>query len=241
MAVNKFTLKLLQANKLTGSVYEFIFTANALEFKAGQFISLHIIDAHGKEQRRNYSISNTPQASNTLSIAVSYVPNGLASTLLWNLKPGDEIIASGPYGIFVLEPTPPQRYILIGTGTGIAPYRSMLTQIEILLTNPVQQVVIVEGVRTKQDLLYTEEFCQLDNKLANFNFLACYSQENGNLAAYERLGYIQKHLTELKLNPANDLVYLCGNPQMVDELFHLLQEIGFDKRAIKREKYVISR
>lgn len=126
---HKFQLILQEKINLTLNTQHFRFTTDeslGLEFKAGQFISLHI-EKDGKEHRRNYSIANCPENKNVIELAMSYIPNGLASTLLYNLLPGETIQASGPYGQFILkDEVLPQRYILIGTGTGITPYRSML-------------------------------------------------------------------------------------------------------------------
>lgn len=84
---------------------------------------------------------------------MSYLPNGLASTILLNLQQDDSLDASGPYGQFVLkDEVLPQRYLLIGTGTGITPYRSMLPSLGKLLESTPLQVVIMQGVRTRADL-----------------------------------------------------------------------------------------
>lgn len=127
----KFQLILQERISLTLGTEHFKFVCDdpAVTYKAGQFISLHI-EKDGTEYRRNYSIANAPGADNVMELAMAYVPNGLASTLLANLQPGDTVQASGPYGQFILkDEVLPQRYVLIGTGTGVTPYRSMLPQL----------------------------------------------------------------------------------------------------------------
>ncbi len=240
MAQAKFELTLVAIRALTPTVNEFSFkTSHQLKFTAGQFISLHFLSGE-TEVKRNYSITNSPlEGEGIVVITVSYVPNGLASTVLWNLKMGDTVTASGPYGIFVLDFKPDHRYLLIGTGTGIAPYRSMLQDLKpLLLANPKTEVIVLQGVRKKEDLLYADDFNSMQDDHSNFKFFACYSKEMKISYDYECLGYVQHKLSLLNPIAGKDIPYLCGNPLMVDELFNLLQEQGFDRRAIKREKYI---
>ena len=245
MGAKKFKLKFNRAKVLSENVHHFVFEfleSDALIFKAGQFISLHLA-SDGKEQRRNYSLANSPGQSNTIEFACSYIPGGLASTRLWNLTPGDIIDASGPYGMLVLPEQPLSRYILVATGTGVTPYRSMLPDLIELIKNNVSQVVLLQGVRTRKDLLYKEEFTSMMQQYPQFIFKACYSREENadDLQDFEYHGYVQDHLTDLQIHPEQDLAYLCGNPLMVDAAFEKLQSLGLDKKSIKREKYISSK
>lgn len=245
----KFKLNLQQKIKLSGNTEHFVFAVDSTEafaFKAGQFISLHI-QSEGKEHRRNYSIANSPESEAKehpiIEMAMSYLPNGLASTILLNLKQGESLEASGPYGQFVLkDEVLPQRYLLIGTGTGITPYRSMLPSLGQLMETTSLKVVIMQGVRTREDLLYADEFADFAAKYPNALFKACYSRGlPADPRDYEVAGYVHAHLEELQINPTGDIAYLCGNPLMVDDTFHKLQEIGIDRAHIRREKYISSK
>lgn len=243
--VNKFKLIFQDKIQLTDNTYHFIFTTDleqGLMFKAGQFISLHI-DKDGKEHRRNYSIANSPNLKNKIEIAIAYLPNGLASNLLANLSPGDIITASGPYGQFILkDEVLPQRYILIGTGTGITPYKSMLPDLSQLLTLHNLQVIILQGVRAAKDLLYSEDFVNFVDQNPKANFKACYSREYpSNPKSFEVSGYVQDQLELLGAGTMNDIIYLCGNPNMVDASFQKLLDLGVDRANIRREKYISSK
>lgn len=241
----RFQLILQEKINLTANTQHFRFTTNdplGISYKAGQFISLHI-DKDGVEHRRNYSIANPPLADNVIELAMAYMPQGLASTLLYNLQPGETLQASGPYGQFVLkDEVLPKRYILIGTGTGITPYRSMLPTLTEMLSNSDLQVVILQGVRTPEDLLYSGDFIEFAAHHPSATFFACYSRElPRNPQSYEKPGYVQDHLEDLQINIGQDIVYLCGNPNMVDDTFHKLQELGLDRAHIRREKYIASK
>lgn len=242
---NKFQLILQDKIELTTNTHHFRFIVNdenIVAYKAGQFISLHI-NKDGVEHRRNYSIANFPNNDNIMELAMAYMPNGLASTLLSNLRPGDTLEASGPYGQFILKDTVlPARYILIGTGTGITPYRSMLPQLGHLLETTNLQVVILQGVRAPNDLLYSTDFVEFAARYANAQFYACYSREMPpSPQNFELSGYVQSHLPHLNINGAADIAYLCGNPKMVDDAFEMLQTLGIDRAHIRREKYIASK
>jgi ferredoxin-NADP reductase len=242
---HRFQLILQEKINLTANTQHFRFTTDApegLQYKAGQFISLHI-SKDEVEHRRNYSIANPPAEDNIVELAMAYMPHGLASTLLANMRPGDTLHASGPYGQFILkDEVLPERYILIGTGTGITPYRSMLPQLSQLLATTTLQVVILQGVRSQQELLYAEEFIEFAANNPRAKFYACYSRDLPRQPhTFELSGYVQNHLEALHIKPGADIAYLCGNPNMVDAAFQSLQDLGLDRAHIRREKYVASK
>lgn len=246
MALEMFNLTLQSARMLSPKTRHLAFKREdgaALPFIPGQFITL-MFDAEGKVKRRSYSLSNSPDHSE-LEIAISYVEGGVASERLFNLKEGESVLAMGPAGRLVLQANEPdvKRYVLIGTGTGIAPYRAMVEQIARLAGQGVK-FVIMQGVQYRQDLLYGEDFLALAKAQANAEFHAFYSREEiGVLAdagAHEHQGYVQTYFNHLQLNPNEDVVYLCGNPNMIDDAFALLTAQGFGPKNVRREKYISS-
>ena len=216
-----------------------------LKFKPGQFISLHI-KKNLELVRRNYSIANAPDNSTKIEIALTFIPNGIASTILWDMPIGTNIKASGPFGIFVLKPEDlitTKRYILVATGTGVTPYRAMLNNLqELLIKYPDLTITLLLGVRDHSELLYGNEFIDFANKQPKFKFIACYSRpKRSPNSSYEFHGYGQNQLNQLNLDPKTDLVYLCGNPNMVDESLIILEKLGLSKNKIRREKYISSK
>jgi NAD(P)H-flavin reductase len=211
-----------------------------LLYLPGQFVTIHF-EFQGRVYKRSYSLSNPPEGTGRLEFAVSYVPNGVASTFLFDLKEGALLALSGPHGRFIVKPMPHiSRYILVGTGTGIAPYRAMQLQLHSLLEqNASLQVAVLQGVRTRTELLYAESFRTWAQQCPRVTFRACLSREPATttLASDERLGHVQDYFSELSLDPARDLVYLCGNPRMIDDSFGLLTQQGFSVSHLIREKY----
>lgn len=218
-----------------------------LAFVPGQFIQIHFDYADGTATRRSYSLANVvmPQAGpeTVVEIAVSYVPGGAATALFEALEPGRELLASGPFGRFTLQPGDANaRYVLIATGTGVTPYRSMLPSLAALMASRAVEVVLLQGARTLDDLLYHQEFRAFAEAHPGFRYLPCLSRGlPDNPHADMRHGYVQQALAEIAPDPARDIAYLCGNPDMVDATFEALKEAGLAPAQIRREKYISSR
>jgi ferredoxin-NADP reductase len=224
------------------------------EFEPGQFITL--LFGEGKDlKRRSYSIASLPPGVlpkvELIEVVVSYVKGGLASEILFNLKPGQVLKAMGPVGRLILKKEEPKaRYILIGTGTGIGPYRSMLPALlDRVKQNSNFSVDIILGVRTQQEAMFKADFEAFADLHPNIRFQVCYSREkpenlnkslNKNARNNEHLGYVQESFARLNLKPEQDAVYLCGNPNMIDEAFESLKNLGFEIGDIRREKYISS-
>ena len=218
-----------------------------LDFIPGQFIQVHFSYADGTATKRSYSLATIHDhrlgPGEAVEIAVSYVAGGSATALFEGLEPGDRIDASGPYGRFCLMPGDAnQRYLFIGTGTGVTPYRAMLPLIEKLIAERGIEVVLLFGARTPQELLYADDFRAFADAHPQFRFVPCFSRElPEHPHADVRHGYVQQFLAEFSPNPATDIAYLCGNPNMVDACFEQLKADGLPIPQIRREKYVSSK
>lgn len=244
MSVKKFDAILRSARMITPRVRELAFTrkdAEPLEFEPGQFISL-MIDTPDKVLRRSYSIATLPESGDDeLRIAVAHVEGGRATQHLFSMQPGDELPAIGPAGRFVLRDDGHCRYVLLATGTGVTPYRAFLPELRRRLVDPKISVDLLLGVRKPEELLYGDDFRAMAREFGNFRFFACYSRElPENPGEYELKGYVQQHLDDLALDPAHDVIYLCGNPGMIDAAASYCDAAGFPIGNVRREKYVSS-
>ncbi|HUH89307.1 MAG TPA: ferredoxin--NADP reductase [Lysobacter sp.] len=255
MAVQHFSLNLVSRRMVAPQVGHYVFAradGQPLPFIPGQFIQVHFQYADGTATKRSYSLATIPDPvtgpDNLVEIAVSYVPGGAATALFEGLQEGDAIDATGPFGRFCLLPTDTnQRYLLIGTGTGVTPYRAMLPQLEQAIVERNLQIVLLFGARNPAELLYGDEFRAFaDRHPDNFRFLPCFSRElpapgSPHAHADMRHGYVQQFLAEFTPDTGTDIAYLCGNPNMVDSCFEALKESGLEVRQIRREKYVSSK
>ncbi|HEX5353480.1 MAG TPA: FAD-binding oxidoreductase [Rhodanobacteraceae bacterium] len=247
--IEHFQLKLADSRMLAPSVRHLAFErADGAPFALtpGQFIQIHFNYDDGKPTKRSYSVGTPVDGSGAvdkLELAVSYIEGGAASKLFDALEPGGNIEASGPYGRFCLiDDEANQRYFLIATGTGITPYRAMLPTIEKLISTRGCRFALLYGARNEQELLYGEEFEAFAHAHPEFTYHPCLSRATRAAPRpHDRRGHVQDVLPELGVDPGHDIVYLCGNPDMIDANFTLLKELGMPIKHIRREKYISSR
>ncbi len=241
MSRESFILVLQSTRMITPRVREMTLVREdeqALSYEAGQFITLHL-SWEDAELRGNYSIATPPNKTVEFQIAAVFVEGGRATRLLFAMEPGERIETTGPSGRFVLRDEPPTRYLLVATGTGVTPYRSMLPELACRIDDAGFRAVLVLGVRSREELLYGADFLQFAERHPGFSFLVCYSREMPELPElYEKKGYVQDRLEELSLDPGSDIVYLCGNPNMIDVAVERLKARSFSMPNLRREKYV---
>ena len=242
MPIKPFEIQYISSHMIAPGVKHLIFkkTDNKIfDFLPGQFITFWFDDASGKIKNRSYSIANIGLKSEVIEIAISYIKDGIASKRLFDVKPGTRFNVTGPAGRLTLQTKEKiRKLILVGTGTGIVPYRTMLPQLKMLLGNLINQIYILLGVQFQKNKIYIEDFRKYSQNYQNFYFRVCLSRQKENLENYECTGYVQDQFNKLNLKPACDVVYLCGNTNMVDNAFMHLINLGFESRSIRREKYI---
>ncbi|HET8765328.1 MAG TPA: FAD-binding oxidoreductase [Rhodanobacter sp.] len=244
-----FQLRLADSRMLAPSVRHLAFEradGTPLVFKPGQFLQVHFKYPDGAPAKRSYSIATVGDGNSPIArveLVVSYVTGGAATKLFADLEAGDVIDASGPNGRFCLLPNDVQpRYLLIATGTGIAPYRAMLPQLDRVLADGAREVVLLYGARNEAELLYADEFEAFAQTHPGFRFHACLSRAPRAVPrASDHRGHVQDLLADLAPRAERDIAYLCGNPAMVDATYAALREYGLPIGQIRREKYVSSR
>lgn len=240
MAIPSFQVQLTSNEKIATNTQKLVFKLkepNGITYKPGQFVSFVMPSDDERPIKRSYSIANleqSPENTDHIEFVISYVEGGRASELFFNAEPGYEMEMTGPFGLLCLADELPERVFLIGTGTGVAPYRCMIEQIK---TRPNTEFHILFGAQHLDDMFYLEDFKAI-SLLSNVHFHPCLSQEE-KPGCFS--GYVQHKLKELEPNPETDMAYLCGNPNMVDEVFELLKNEEFGVKQVKREKYVFSR
>jgi ferredoxin-NADP reductase len=242
MQANTFTMTLEDAYLITPNVKHFIFKCAhdpAFTYLPGQFITLYF-EYEGKTLNRSYSIANPPANDQRIEFAAGFIQDGPGTTFLFQLKPGDTVQARGPFGRLILKEETPKRYLLVATSTGITPYRAMLPLLKQHLNDhPHLEIVLLQGVQTHADLLYHQEFMDFATHHPRVTYRAQLSRAaETDLSDREYSGYVQQAFSELALDPEQDLVYLCGNPNMVDDAFATLKDYGFPLPRIIREKYI---
>jgi ferredoxin--NADP+ reductase/benzoate/toluate 1,2-dioxygenase reductase subunit len=208
--------RLQEIRNLTHDTYVLRFDRNNMSFKAGQHITLGI---PGNNQVREYSIYSTEQDT-SLEVLIREVDTGLVSKQLHKLIPGELLDVDGPFGYFTIdEHNMDRKFLFIGTGTGIAPFNSIAG------SYPSLDYSLLHGVRYSADAY--ESYRYPDGK-----YTLCTSRDdkgsfNGRVTDY------------LRQNPldSDTLVYLCGNCDMIYDVYDYLTSRGFPSGNIKTEVY----
>ncbi len=207
-----------------------------LDFKTGQFITMEL-PIHEKRhlRKRSYSIANIPNDDNLLELCIVKLEGGLATSYLFEKTSiGTTIPFKKPQGVFTLPNVLDKEIIMICTGTGIAPFRSML--LDVFNQNKSHQGIhLIFGTRYEKDILYYNEMLDFNNNKNNFHYSVALSREDHPL---HQNGYVhaiyEKEYAEV--NP-NRVFYLCGWSQMVDEAVERLKKLGYEDRQMKVELY----
>jgi len=225
--------RLLETRTLAPGIRHFEFDLPALErfgFVPGQFMSL-TAGIDGDDITRAYSIASPPQG-NRFALCLNEVEGGRFSPHLFALQPGDEVDCQGPYGAFIFR-RPLSDSILVATGTGIAPFRSML--LDRLPQEPERKFTLIFGVRHEHGLLYREDWESLAKQYPNFEFRPTLTRPGAEWRG--ATGRVQGHILEV-LGERRDVdIYVCGLKEMVNDVRALLKERGVDRKRIVYERY----
>jgi ferredoxin-NADP reductase len=225
--------KLIESSEIAPEVRHFVFEVPGVEkftFVPGQFVSMNQI-VNEKKITRAYSIASAPSETNRFELCLNLVREGLLSPRLFEMQPGDSIEIRPPLGMFVLR-NPPRDVILIATGTGIAPFRSIL---KAQLNETSNAFTLIFGVRHESHLMYRAEFEEMARAHPHFQFLPTLSRPTESWSG--RSGHVQAHLQEAIGERRDVDVFLCGLKLMVDDVRNILKEMGFDRKQILFEKY----
>ena len=221
---------------------------SAPPFLPGQYATLGIANAEGKLVRRAYSVASAPgdayAADGVLRFYVVRVDGGALTPSLFGLAPGDELFLSPRLGgHFVLgEADRARDLVMVATGTGTAPFRSMLLAERALPpSTPRGRRVLLEGCRVAEDLGYLGELRAMAAADPAFVYLPTVTREPEGSAWDGHRGRVNallepgafKAAAGFPLDPATASVFLCGNPQMIDQAEEELTGRGFVVRDRK--------
>lgn len=200
---------------LTDSAYVLRFERNGFIFTPGQHINVGIIG----DDDRPYSVYSGVN-DDYIEILIKEVKNGNISSKLKLLQPGDSISVGQPHGSFTIEAElkAASNFLFISTGTGISPYHSFIR------SYPGLDYKIIHGIR------YSYE--SYDHETYGDRYICCVTQDDRG----DFRGRVSDYLENQDL-VMSDFYFLCGNTEMIDEIFELLIKRGLDKIQIKSEGY----
>jgi len=230
--------KLICIESMSPTVKRFIIKVEeveAFEFKAGQFITCDLPISEKRLKRwRSYSIANEPDGSNVIELCIVHLEGGLGSTYFFDeVKVGMTLKFKGPAGAFYLPKEIQNDLVMICTGTGVAPFRSMIKDLKkrkVAFSN----IHLIFGARQVEDILYREEFESIASENPEISYDVCLSRDV-EWTGYR--GYVHQVYMEHEYKEGTKF-YLCGWSQMIDEAVEkLLSEKQIEKKDIIYELY----
>lgn len=232
----------VERRELTSRFYELrlrIDGAPDFTFVAGQSMVVTLDDTRGerpRKARRSYSMSNPPSDLGHVEFCIERIPGGLASNALGALAPGERVALKGPYGRFSIDLASPREILLIATGTGIGPFKSMIE--DLFARGSRRRVRLWFGLRFVEDLIYADRLAALAADHANFEPVITLSRPepgrwDGAVGRVTRL--VDERLSASDAEGTD--VYLCGSTAMIEDVGARLRVLGFPEERIRFESF----
>lgn len=228
-----FRATVLTKEKLTEKVYIIrygLVQPTVLNFVAGQTIMIKITQG----VNRAMSIASAPQENTVITSIQDVSPGGPGSKWMENLKTGDSLEFTGPLGRFVIDRVSPRKRILVATGTGIAPFRSMLLDSSDVFSGQ-KDFALYWGLRYEADVYLQEELRDMEKTRDGFRYYLTLSRPSDTWEG------LKGHVTDYVFANEKDLTgcdfYLCGNKKMITEMQQRLTESGVAKEQMKFDPF----
>ena len=203
-----------------------------MDFVPGQFVSI-IYPKDGKVIRRAYSIASAPEEKEHLVLLIKLVQGGAVTTWFWTLKPGDKIKIHGPFGKFVLPEKIDFDIVFVATGTGVAPFRSMIHS---LLRREFQgKLSLLFGNRYDGMIPYHQEWLDLARKHPQFTYIPTVSRPSPEWKG--ETGYVQTKINKFFPHPEGKRIYICGLNEMIQAVQETCLNQGYRQDQVTFEKY----
>ena len=222
----------------------------AEKYKAAwkQYSLLTLKSRSDQRVNRAYSLANPPEETGLLKFTIRIAtpppgmmdsPPGVGSSYVFNLKPGDRVTISGPYGDFFAKPTQ-REMCFIGGGAGMAPLRSHVRH-QLLGLNTRRRISFWYVARSKNEMFYQEEFLALASKFSNFRYGVALSEPQPEDGWEGPVGFIHQAVHDTYLSshedPAEIEYYLCGPPPMVAAVEKMLYDLGVEPEMIAYDNF----
>ena len=233
MAEQRQPATVLSATDLTPHVRQLVIKPKAtkIAFQPGQWVSLHLPAGPKPPLNRAYSMADPSSPYGELTLVFDLVPNGLGSPYLYQLKSGDELTLSGPYGRFILPQTLDRELILIGRYTGLVPMRCLLKQM--FFEKIHTPVLLIAVAPSEEEVLFHQEWLTMAVQQPSFRYLPIVAEQSESQAVEKTVAMLGPLLTgQPKVIPM-----LCGTKAFVRPLRAYFMDQGYDRKEIKAETY----
>ena len=203
------------------------------EHYAGQWIDIHLT-IEDETHNCGYSIVSIPDDESTIDIAVKLAPDlPLTVFLHQRAKPGDIVYISRARGDVCLDKPPQGNYVFIAGGVGITPLISMIHQINRIA--PQCKMTLLYSITHPVEFLFKDRIVELANQNVNFQYFTTVTRTPEHSEAYS--GRINRKMLDEIPFPQNARYYLCGPPQMVDDISAILNGINIPTEKILFDRW----
>ena len=227
--------KIIERTPETRSFFLRIVNGQKLSFLPGQFLSF-LLPISGQTLTRAYTIASVPEEEGCFEICLNQVRGGPGSAYLFSLKETDLLCFTGPWGTFVLDRPLDTEYIFIADRVGVVPFRPMIARL--LTTKGHHSAQLLYAAPQARDVLYAAEWQRWECQRARFSFRPLTDQCEPEQYSIERvlLPYIEQHFVK-EARPRSRQFYICGIGRPVLLLRDLLRGAGYERQAVKYEKW----
>jgi ferredoxin-NADP reductase len=213
--VNIVTSRVLKHQQFSETGFELILSREGMDYAAG-----HCIQVMGREETdsRSYTLASSPKEEN-LRVLYRLIPEGVLTPQLVQLKEGDPVQWSGPFGEFEVR-DPSRPLVFFATGSGVAPCAAYVSD------NPELNLTLYHGVQKACDLFYRNVF-------SSYTYYPCVTREEAP-GCYH--GRVTSASASASFDPESHF-YLCGSNEMIMDMYDLILGKGFDESVIFTEAY----
>jgi Na+-transporting NADH:ubiquinone oxidoreductase subunit F len=196
-----------------------------IQFKPGQFVQLQMPKEKSPDpEYRAYSLCSACVDNHDVELLITKVPEGMVSGYVHEeLEVGDKLSLIGPFGDFYYQDNT-NDMLLISTGSGLAPIRSILQHVE--MEHIPRNMTLFFGARTKPDLLYYDELVERAERMDNFTYMPVLSRASEADQWEGETGRVTDLIERYVKQDADIEVYMCGNPKMIESCDKLLRAKG---------------
>jgi propane monooxygenase reductase subunit len=228
-----YSAKVMAVDQLTASLWQIrLELANPIRFYAGQYIEIEAPEQNGNW--RCYSIASSSANPDQLEIVVKRITGGSFSDQIDSFTPGFELAVRGPYGMSYLR-AGIRPVLLVATGSGIAPLMSILRSCA--SENVDRSFEFYYGARRQDDLLFQDEFRQLEARMPRFSFKPTLSAPGTSDEWSGAVGQVTKLLQREIPDASIYDAYICGQPEMCESVAALLLAKGIPENRIFRDDF----
>ncbi|HVP38739.1 MAG TPA: FAD-binding oxidoreductase [Candidatus Saccharimonadales bacterium] len=232
MGFLRLTLPVIEKSQDTPDVWtlRLDLSAHPVEYKAGQFVE---VGFPGEELHRAFSISSSPSERGHLDITVRRLPDGRLSPRLCDAPVGQVLDVKGPFGVFTYAPGQARDLLLVAGGTGVAPFRAMIKQVEDAAGS--ERIRLLYSVRTPHDVIYRPE---LERWVREGRIELTLTATRGANGSWPHgTGRFPREAVVEAARGLDPLCFLCGPKDMLVQTQGWLLEAGLERKRVKREAW----